>query len=333
MWREATGMVSAVVADFAALEDVEVSILWHSDHTSQPIPAADFVTFVDSLESCKAAFLQECHDATYVLVVAPEIDGELTHWVELASSTAAEMLGPSPEYVRIASDKWKTFDALRRAEVDTPDTFLCGSEPAPDWSQSPKWIFKPRNGAGSTHVKCVSAADADRVWKQSTSDSIVQPFQAGTLVSVAFILGANDLIVFPPNRQLVSEKSLSFVGSSTELSSEHQSRSVAIAERAVTAIGTAHGFVAVDLILGDSLTGNKDYILEINPRLVTSYLLLRSITMPNVAGLWVDVMEGDETPYQFAQLPFQFRLTDWLNSGTSSIQRARTVFSDQAASI
>ncbi|MEY4189658.1 MAG: hypothetical protein RIR17_394, partial [Planctomycetota bacterium] len=51
-------------------------------------------------------------------------------------------------------------------------------------------------------------------------------------------------------------------------------------------------WVGVDLILGHNENGEEDYVLEINPRLTTSYLGARKgLPNNNLAKLWLNMEE------------------------------------------
>ena len=49
----------------------------------------------------------------------------------------------------------------------------------------------------------------------------------------------------------------------------------------MSACGEFRGYLGVDLILGTE--ADKDYVIEINPRLTTSYLILRQAAKENLA--------------------------------------------------
>jgi predicted ATP-grasp superfamily ATP-dependent carboligase len=54
------------------------------------------------------------------------------------------------------------------------------------------------------------------------------------------------------------------------------------------------GYVGIDLILGEAEDGSQDYVIEINPRLTTSYVGLRALSNTNLAQAMLDVAQGRE---------------------------------------
>ena len=62
-----------------------------------------------------------------------------------------------------------------------------------------------------------------------------------------------------------------------------------LARRAVEALAGLRGYVGVDVVLGDN-----DQVIEINPRLTTSYVGLRALAETNLAEAMLRVVGGEE---------------------------------------
>jgi predicted ATP-grasp superfamily ATP-dependent carboligase len=56
------------------------------------------------------------------------------------------------------------------------------------------------------------------------------------------------------------------------------------------------GYVGVDVTLGDTKDGSRDFAIEINPRLTTSYVGLRAISRTNLAEAMLQVVQGEPLP-------------------------------------
>jgi predicted ATP-grasp superfamily ATP-dependent carboligase len=83
-------------------------------------------------------------------------------------------------------------------------------------------------------------------------------------------------------------------------------RAQALAERAVAATPPAVGYVGVDLILGREPDGSEDAVIEINPRLTTSYVGLRAAAKSNLAEAMWHAGSGDLRPIAFVDRPIEF---------------------------
>ena len=56
------------------------------------------------------------------------------------------------------------------------------------------------------------------------------------------------------------------------------------------------GYVGVDIVLGDAPDGSADWVIEINPRLTTSYVGLRALARGNLAGVLLAVVQREALP-------------------------------------
>lgn len=63
----------------------------------------------------------------------------------------------------------------------------------------------------------------------------------------------------------------------------------------------------MDLVLGDSDDGTDDALIEINPRLTTSYVGLRQIAKSNLAAAMVNVAIGRSCDLSFGAQTVEFR--------------------------
>ena len=101
---------------------------------------------------------------------------------------------------------------------------------------------------------------------------ILQPFVAGQAASVAFLIGSHQVLPLLPAKQQLSEDGrFHYRGGIVPLPQDLADRAVRLARRAVAAVPGLRGYVGVDLVLGDE----GESVIEVNPRLTTSYLGLR----------------------------------------------------------
>ena len=57
-----------------------------------------------------------------------------------------------------------------------------------------------------------------------------------------------------------------------------------------------HGYFGVDLVLGAAADGSEDAVIEINPRLTTSYIGLRRLARFNLAEALLALVTGATLP-------------------------------------
>jgi tyramine---L-glutamate ligase len=66
------------------------------------------------------------------------------------------------------------------------------------------------------------------------------------------------------------------------------------------------GWLGIDLVLGDDPEGADDVVIEVNPRLTTSYLGLRRLARDNLAAALLAVAVGEPARLSFGCEPLQF---------------------------
>jgi predicted ATP-grasp superfamily ATP-dependent carboligase len=84
----------------------------------------------------------------------------------------------------------------------------------------------------------------------------------------------------------------------------------------------------VDLVLGAASDGSADYVIEINPRLTTSYVGLRAVTETNLAAAMLHVAAGDRVTVAWQDAQVEFTGNGDVQV-SRSISRARSVPSTQ----
>ena len=76
----------------------------------------------------------------------------------------------------------------------------------------------------------------------------------------------------------------------------------------------ARGYVGVDLVLGASAHGEDDAVIEINPRVTTSYVGLRQAVNENLAQALLEGAEGraSEVTLRNSMIEFAADGTTWV---------------------
>jgi predicted ATP-grasp superfamily ATP-dependent carboligase len=293
---EGWAMLAALLEDFARVPGVRAVTLLHDRCPHEPAGAR--VRRARTAEE-PHAFGELAAAAAATVVIAPEFDDLLVtrcRWVEEAGG---RLLGPSAAAAALAGDKFLLARHLQARGVPTPGCVLlpCGGAVSEAPPLTFPVVFKPRHGAGSQATFLLRTADElpgcaarvrDEGWR---GEVILQPFVPGLAASVALLLGPRQLIVLPPAAQVLSEDGrFRYLGGRLPLPPSLARRAVELAQRAVAAVPGLRGYVGVDVVLGEG----GDWVIEINPRLTTSYVGLRALAEGNLAEALSRVADGEE---------------------------------------
>jgi predicted ATP-grasp superfamily ATP-dependent carboligase len=256
---------------------------------------------VQSSEANEAALFRACaRRADFSLIIAPEFDGLLQERCEWVEREGGRLLGPTSRAIHLTADKWLLARHLAKKGIPTPETILWpGSLPA---GRGPM-VLKPRHGAGSQATFriedqaqlpwCVEQA-RDEGWQ---GDLIVQPWVAGQTVSVSVLMGPGRTVLLPATEQHLSgDGRFHYLGGRLPIAEDLNNRAQGLARRAVEAIPGAQGYLGVDLVLGSACNGSEDQVIEVNPRMTTSYVGIRRLARFNVMELLLALMAGRPGP-------------------------------------
>jgi predicted ATP-grasp superfamily ATP-dependent carboligase len=225
--------------------------------------------------------------ADAVWIIAPETDGLLHCLTQMAVRHGKKILGCGLVSVKVTSEKLKTCIALQKAGISTIPTHTYD-----DWQKSDiTWLAKPNDGAGCGDTACFDNCDELQNWllengRQHTH--VIQAFQEGTHASISCVMHKGNAEILSCNTQLVTieNKALKFKGCIVNGMKMHWQQFQKIAKKIAHAMPDLAGYVGIDVIV----KGNEVCVVEINPRLTTSYAGLNKATGVNLAELIIDML-------------------------------------------
>jgi predicted ATP-grasp superfamily ATP-dependent carboligase len=304
--EEGSAMLRSLARDFAQLPDIKVICL--CDTRLEPIAIPGVASaVVSSAASERDEFFRCASSADWTVVIAPEFQGYLAEragWVELA---AGRLLSPDSRFVSLASDKHATCERLRASGIRTPRGCTWrGGDASPDGLPLP-WVIKPCDGAGSMDVRLISNHEQLERFSDSSRRWRVEEFCPGSPASVSIVCGPAGNVALPASRQNLSDDGrFRYLGGVTPLSAELCHRASRLAHATVAALPATTGYIGIDLVLEDSADGSGDTVIEVNPRLTSSYLGLRKLARGNLAAAMLQVAQGELVELSFGATPVEF---------------------------
>lgn len=250
----------------------------------------------------KNLFQRLASEADRALIIAPEFDGILLDRSRWAEESGIQRIGPTLEAIELTSNKLALARHLLALGVSAAGGRVVHPEEGlPGHEFSRPMVLKPLFGAGSQATFLIrSAAEAVTTAKTAVHDglrrdALLQPYFPGQAVSVSFLMGPRAAVTLMPCSQRLSEDGrFRYLGGRTPLESNLAWRAVKLASKAVASVPGLRGYVGVDLVLGASEP--EDVIMEINPRLTTSYVGLRALSAANLAETLLSVFQGQDAP-------------------------------------
>lgn len=297
--READLMVAALVQDLMAVAGVQVTLA-RDPRLPSPRVAVPLCPVSgggpEGLWPEWARAIAE-HDALWPL--APETDGLLERLSRLAAEAGVRLLGSAPDAVAVAASKSATAERLAAAGVPVIATFPPDAPPP-----SPHgWVVKPDDGAGAEGVLWLRNSAALAAWRASgaVAGAVVQPFVPGVAASLSLLCRDGRGWLLSANRQHVeigADGAFAYHGSGVGALAGRAAELRRLGEAVAAALPGLWGYVGVDVVL----TADGPVVVEINPRLTTSYVGLREASGTNPAALVLGLLNGDPVPPDAASL-------------------------------
>jgi len=292
--REGNMMLEAVLTDLLdmGIKDIITTRDDRLDALSLPIKQI-------AIEGDIYRTWQSCmDDADAVLIIAPESEDVLYNLTLMAEQSDCYLFGSSSISVQTVSSKLKTAKLLLKNKISCIETSALGDETVHESQNG--WVIKPDDGVGAENCYfCADIKALDRL-KDSicTENFVIQEYVPGVPASLSMICYQGKAQLLACNKQIFSfnPDSLIAKGELKELivngMLEQWSLFNAIAKNIARADTGLWGYIGVDLIIAK--TGA--IVVEINPRLTTSYVGLRRSLSLNPAELILSIWQNGAIP-------------------------------------
>lgn len=303
--NEGASMVRALAEDLLRIPGTEVVALCDSRLAATALPGCR-LHCVSSDAEARTAFDECAAAADATLLIAPEIGGALLDRCLRVERGGGTLVSPGSAFVRLASDKHATAEYLSARGIRVPEGLrLEPGEPVPRDFAFPA-VVKPCDGAGSWGVRRVSNAAEVNVGNGSAPVRL-ERWQPGRPASVSLLCGPRGCLPLEPCAQKLSDhRRFQYLGGWTPLSASLAARARTLALQTAKALPPVVGYVGIDLILGPE-GPQSDVVVELNPRMTTSYLGLRHLARRNLAEAMLAVAAGRRVNLSFGSQHVEFR--------------------------
>lgn len=303
--KEGTAMRDALLADLRVLNQYEI-ITMHEARLSAAVLANHSLKV--SPNEFKQMFTAAMHDVDLVWLIAPETGGALLELSEICFDAEKREHGPifigsGFDTILTGTSKTLCFEALRDAKIHTlavhagEDLMQAEYFGALQNQAINQWIAKPEDGAGCEGIRLFSSLAALRDWLTLDArylDYLAQPYQQGLAASFSMLCRNGKAWVLSCNQQHIQchDGHFKLKGITVNGMAQYRQPFETIARKIAQMLPDALGYIGVDVIVNTE--HNRIYVLEINPRLTTSYVGLHEALNANPAKLILDCVLNDQ---------------------------------------
>ncbi len=303
--REGAAMVAAVADELERLDHVNPVVIRDRRLSRSMMQQAGQVVWVDDSQAEQQEFDRLVARADWTILVAPEWDDILLQRARRCLQQGGRLLGPGPELIQLASDKVALAHDLQQYDLPVPaGCALQRGDPLPDGFDYPA-VLKPRFGAGSAGIRWIVDSADQVAWDARFDDYRLESYCPGVPASVAVLMGPAGNVVLPPCYQSLSrDRTFLYLGGQVPINDELVERAEQLALRVAAVLPSGVGYVGLDIVLGED--SQQDVLIEVNPRLTTSYVGLSTLVNGNLAEGMLRVAEGLTWPACFQNDPVRF---------------------------
>lgn len=296
--HEGDEMLSAVLHDCHCLPTVDIIILRDSRLSKIDNNERLHCQLVSDPMQFQTLWLQCLINADAVLIIAPETGHVLADLQQQVLDHGKTILGCQPSAISITTNKLDCEQQLNNHHIATPKSYLASQWEQQNFEHSDGYIVKPVDGAGCLDTLMFDSSIALQSYlsqqhSKTLHHTLIQPYIQGIPASLSLLISDNDVLVLAINSQKINRKvnTLIFTGCVVNGINEtlfSLAQATQLAQQIHHSIPGLWGFIGVDIILSNSTAT----VVDINPRLTTSYVGLQQSLSINPMELLFSMSEG-----------------------------------------
>jgi len=287
--KEGELMLKAAAYDFQDIADVQLSVM--CDSRLQGNLNFENEHIVSSEHGYEEVLDVLASKIDALLIIAPESNNVLTNLCKKYTNQDFMLLNSTPESIALTTNKLKTYEYLQNFNIaQIPTSTVAGHKPY----GSGELIIKPIDGAGCEKVQLHPGPTkiADFLSMDEMSNYIAQPYVLGQSASLSLMCWEGKCLLLSANLQIIERAGDSLELKGCVINALDRDSYVAFTKRVVSHIPGLRGYIGIDILITD----NEILLVEINPRLTTSYAGLNSALGINPAAYMLHTFINQQLP-------------------------------------
>lgn len=285
-------MLKALLAELQGLPALEPIILLDQRCRIDGFPDRARIIRIESGRSCLPildGLLAECD---LFWPIAPETDGTLAELAKMAAASGVRSIISTPAALRLCTSKFKTSQLLKHAGINAVETRHWDHRQSMPFESL---VLKPDDGVGCEGSFVVFDRQSYRralVDLNADAGYVVQPYIPGRSLSLSCLCknGRGWLLSCNEHESSIDRDRFTLTACRVNVNHCHSAPYQALVERVAAAIPGLWGYIGIDVIESER---DGLVVLEINPRLTTSYCGIHAATGINVAEQVIRLLDAE----------------------------------------
>ncbi len=295
LFSEGYAMLNASVQDFQRIESKVYTTLDYRIANFTPPLNVEVVTILRPPQKILNVFDKVCKEIDQIMIIAPENADTLYNLTKIAERNQLIVLGSTSEAVKVLSNKWNVKKIAENLGLNVPHlekiSFNASLKEVKEILDNIGYPAVLRNldsvgGEGIISVTSKSDLNTAITTLKSTTthhEFIAHKYIKGIPASVSLLSNGVTAIPISLNAQAVNFDQqtglLDYLGGYTPLKYKVSVQVKKTALKLVEYMSGVRGYIGVDFVIDES---DQPFILEVNPRLTTSYIAIRRVTDINL---------------------------------------------------
>lgn len=221
-------------------------------------------------------------------IIAPEFDNILEEFCRYVENANKILLTSPSKAVALTANKFTTFQILNAAKIQTVPTEIFDS--TKNYDTTKEWIIKPIDGAGAESTFLLQSENDWSALPKFGKNVLIQPHIYGEKISLSCIFKNGVARLLCVNLQQFEIENQQFKLKNIDVNvKQDDGHYQTLVSLIAAAFPDLFGYVGIDLIENK----NACFVLEINPRLTTSFVGIETACRINVAECVLQLFESD----------------------------------------
>lgn len=291
--QEGDAMLTALIRDLVEVPGVTVSAL-RDVRLQKPVNTSPHVEWISVSpdDNVMDRYLSAMTDCDAVWPIAPETQGVLQQFCMAAECSQKPLLNTSSQGVAIAASKRLTHERLSEHGVPTVSSVVLDLRGHYPEIPMP-FVVKADDGVACENTHIIQTRSD---WEHfvETHDSgvrnwIIQPFTPGESLSLSAVFAQGEAVLLTCNRQHIRQLDTHFLleGCTVNAFNDERGKVNELLKRIASAFPELWGYAGVDFIVNQQGV----FVLEVNPRLTSSYPGIRDALGLNPSRLVIELLQ------------------------------------------
>lgn len=280
-YKEGKQILISLIKSFSKLKDLKLSIFIDQTNINLFDNKFNNVDFLVTKRNDQNSYFEklinlDINNCDYFLIIAPETNNLLYQITKIMENKDINNLGCSSNCIKKAANKWLLYNNFKNSSLQLAESYLIGENELNFDEKFFPAVIKAKYSAGSELEIINSKKEFENLNIKNYKGQIIQKILKGIPGSLSLAANSKKLQILSFNKQLIAPQDFSYLGSTINYKFPEQYQLEQLANSIKKEYPNLNGYFGIDFIYNE--TGF--YLLEINPRITSSFIGLSKISSP-----------------------------------------------------